>query len=39
MHALGLAETQTERLEDLAQSAERLRRRRTSRSVPGGQAK
>ena len=39
MHALGVAATQTARLEDLAQSAERLRRRSALRAVPGGQAK
>jgi hypothetical protein len=39
MHALGIAENQTARLEGLAESAERIRRRRGLRSVPGGQAK
>ena len=39
MHALGLAANQTERLEGLAESAERVRRRRGLRSLPGGQAK
>ena len=39
MQALGLAANQTARLEGLAESAERVRRRRGLRSVPGGQAK
>jgi hypothetical protein len=39
MHALGVAETQTARLEELAESAERVRRRGGLRSVPGGHAK
>jgi hypothetical protein len=39
MHALGLAANQTARLEELAESAERVRRRGGLRAVPGGRAK
>jgi hypothetical protein len=38
MHSLGLAANQTARLEGLAQSAERVRRHRGLRAVPGGRA-